>query len=84
VYVAWPSRLFRNGGLCILRGDVQHPPWVVQPAVVESLDAQSLFEAAGFTGAGVAHLGSVTGGEKPHVCFSRGVGPIDFWMLEPV
>lgn len=76
VYTAWPA-----AGWCrplLLRGDVQHPPWKLQPAALMALDAQPLLAAAGF-----GNLASSSTG-KPHVCFSRGVGPIDFWMLEPV
>mmetsp|Transcript_16819 Transcript_16819/g.29563 ORF Transcript_16819/g.29563 Transcript_16819/m.29563 type:complete len:279 (+) Transcript_16819:40-876(+) len=73
VYAAWP---FRQGPL-LLRGDVQHPSWPVQHATLEFLDASELLEAAG-----LKELAE--GDTKPHVCFSRGVGPVEFWMLEPV
>lgn len=71
VFAAWPW----GRGPLLLRGDIRHGPWPLQRATLEELHAEALFEAAG--------LGGVTG-EEPHVCFSRGVGPIDFWMLEPV
>lgn len=75
VFAAWPGGL----GPLMLRGDVQHPTWPIQPAVLKSLEAQTLFAAAGFP-----DLGSMdANGVQPHVCFSRGVGPIEFWMLEP-
>lgn len=80
VYAAWPGGMGRAPVL--LRGDVQHPSWVLQPASLLALDAQPLFAAAG--------LGDIVGRGRgsevvePHVCFSRGVGPIEFWMLEPV
>jgi len=73
VYAAWPW----GRGPVLLRGDVQHPPWAVQRVVVEDLDADSLFAAAGLAGARDVEA-------APHACFSRGVGPVDFWMLEPV
>eukprot|EP00928_Gymnodinium_smaydae_P064674 TRINITY_DN47951_c0_g1_i1.p1 TRINITY_DN47951_c0_g1~~TRINITY_DN47951_c0_g1_i1.p1 ORF type:complete len:335 (+),score=57.60 TRINITY_DN47951_c0_g1_i1:134-1006(+) len=73
VYAAWPW----GRGPILLRGDVTHPPWKVQPAVLESLEAEPLFAAAGLKDV-------ASGSAKPHVAFSRGVGPIEFWMLEPV
>lgn len=74
VYAAWPW----GKGPLLLRGDVQHPQWPLQRAVIESLDASELLQAAGWT--------ELASGENlaPHVCFSRGVGPVEFWMLEPV
>jgi len=75
VFAAWPW----GTGPVLLRGDVQHPAWPVQRAVVESLDAQSLLAAAGVADA----IADGPGMGKPHVCFSRGVGPVHFWMLEP-
>mmetsp|Transcript_68119 Transcript_68119/g.142294 ORF Transcript_68119/g.142294 Transcript_68119/m.142294 type:complete len:299 (+) Transcript_68119:206-1102(+) len=72
VYACWPLR----SGPVLLRGDIQHAPWVVEPATLEALDAEQLFQAAG--------LEEFLPLQDPHVCFSRGVGPIDFWMLEPV
>jgi len=75
VFAAWPW----GTGPVLLRGDVQHPSWPVQRAVVESLDAQSLLAAAGVADA----IADGPGMGKPHVCFSRGVGPVHFWMLEP-
>lgn len=75
VYSAWPA----GRGSILLRGDVQHPPWTLQPASLEALDAESLLTAAGLPG-----LASGPNAAKAHVCFSRGVGPVDFWMLEPV
>mmetsp|Transcript_101954 Transcript_101954/g.243055 ORF Transcript_101954/g.243055 Transcript_101954/m.243055 type:complete len:277 (+) Transcript_101954:56-886(+) len=70
VYAAWPW----GKGPLLLRGDVQHPAWPVQRAALEALDAQPLLQAAGL------EIGDV----EPHVCFSRGVGPVEFWILEPV
>jgi uncharacterized protein YqjF (DUF2071 family) len=84
VYASWPFQRLCAGGPLILRGDVQHPPWTLQPVNLESLDARSLFQAAGFTAANVAQLGCLVGESQPHIAFSRGVGPVDFWMLEPV
>jgi len=75
VYAAWPW----GKGPLLLRGDVQHPQWPLQRAVIESLDASELLEAAGWT-----ELASGESSSLPHVCFSRGVGPVEFWMLEPV
>jgi len=75
VYASWPL----GRGPVLLRGDVQHPPWPLQPAVLDELDARSLLEAAGLHG-----VADGPGAQQPHVCFSRGVGPVDFWMLEPV
>lgn len=72
VYAAWPF----SRGPVLLRGDVQHPVWPLQGATLERLDAEPLLAAAGLPG--------VAGASEPHVCFSRGVGPVDFWMLEPV
>merc|ERR1712107_295354 len=66
----------------LLRGDVTHPEWPLQAATLDFLEAESLFAAAGFPG-----LPVVSAAEKqkqPHVCFSRGVGHVEFWMLEPV
>jgi uncharacterized protein YqjF (DUF2071 family) len=74
VYSAWPAR---GCAPILLRGDVQHPPWTLQPASLLALDAQELLAAAGLHNVGGA-------GNEPHVSFSRGVGPVDFWMLEPV
>jgi len=71
VYASWPM----GRGPVLIRGDVQHPPWPLQRATLESLDAEPLLAAAGL--AGIMD-------SKPHVCFSRGASPIEFWMLEPV
>mmetsp|Transcript_121088 Transcript_121088/g.353855 ORF Transcript_121088/g.353855 Transcript_121088/m.353855 type:complete len:304 (+) Transcript_121088:83-994(+) len=75
VYAAWPW----GRGPVLLRGDVQHPPWAVRPAALEALEAAPLLEAAGLRG-----ICDGPEAQKPHVCFSRGVGPVEFWMLEPV
>eukprot|EP00408_Alexandrium_pacificum_P045788 CAMPEP_0171258006 /NCGR_PEP_ID=MMETSP0790-20130122/54150_1 /TAXON_ID=2925 /ORGANISM="Alexandrium catenella, Strain OF101" /LENGTH=281 /DNA_ID=CAMNT_0011726157 /DNA_START=24 /DNA_END=870 /DNA_ORIENTATION=- len=75
VYAAWPW----GRGPVLLRGDVQHPSWTVQPAVLEKLEAAPLLEAAGLQG-----VCDGPEAQKPHVCFSRGAGPVEFWMLEPV
>lgn len=75
VYSSWPLGGAR--GPLLLRGDVQHPAWPVQGATIKRLDAEPLLAAAGLHGVASA-------GAEPHVCFSRGVGPVDFWMLEPV
>eukprot|EP00913_Durusdinium_trenchii_P028647 g26867.t1 len=40
VYAAWPW----GKGPLLLRGDVQHPEWPLQRAVIESLDASELLE----------------------------------------
>mmetsp|Transcript_67290 Transcript_67290/g.219156 ORF Transcript_67290/g.219156 Transcript_67290/m.219156 type:complete len:317 (-) Transcript_67290:230-1180(-) len=72
VYAAWPW----GRGPILLRGDVQHPSWPLEAVDLEALDAEPLVAAAGLPG--------VTKAAEPHVCFSRGVGPVDFWMLEPV
>lgn len=75
VFTRWPSAC---AGL-ILRGDVQHPSWPLQPVEIAELDASGLMKAAG--------LSNLCGGlasQNMHACFSRGVGPIHFWMLEPV
>jgi len=72
VYAAWPL----GRGPVLLRGDVQHPSWPLQRAAIEHLDASTLVEAAGLPG--------IFSNEPAHVCFSRGVGPVHFWMLEPV
>jgi len=82
VYAAWPL----GCGPVLLRGDVEHPCWSLQPAVVEKLDASGLLKSAGFpelaSAAAFDDIGEAS--VAPHVCFSRGVGPVDFWMLEPV
>lgn len=83
VYTAWPV----GRGPLLLRGDVQHPPWPLQSAFLDELDAGQLLAAAGF--AEMAEAATLYGSgdsnvAAPHVCFSRGVGPVDFWMLEPV
>eukprot|EP00435_Cladocopium_sp_Y103_P071652 s935_g38.t1 len=67
VYAAWPW----GKGPLLLRGDVQHPQWPLQRAVIESLDASELLQAAGWT--------ELASGQNlaPHVCFSRGVGPVE-------
>lgn len=75
VYAAWPL----GRGPLLLRGDVQHPPWRVEPAALEALDAAPLLAAAGLPG-----VVDSSEAARPHVCFSRGVGPVHFWMLEPV
>lgn len=75
VYAAWPL----GCGPLLLRGEVQHGPWAVQPAALEALDAEELLAAAG-----LPRLAGSPGAREPHVCFSRGVGPVEFWMLEPV
>jgi len=75
VYSAWP--LGGRRGPVLLRGDVQHPPWPLKGATVQQLNAEPLLAAAGLPGV-------ANGAAQPHVCFSRGVGPVDFWMLEPV
>lgn len=72
VYAAFPW----GAGPLLLRGDVTHPEWEVQPAVLEELEAEPLLAAAGFPGVAARAA-------EPHVCFSRGVGPVEFWMLEP-
>lgn len=72
VYAAFPL----GAGPLLLRGDVTHPEWSVQPAVVEELEAEPLLAAAGFPGV-------CRDGSERHVCFARGVGPVEFWMLEP-
>lgn len=72
VYAAWPW----GRGPLLLRGDVQHPSWPLDAVDLQALDAKELLAAAGLEG--------VAGAADPHVCFSRGVGPVDFWMLEPV
>eukprot|EP00931_Biecheleriopsis_adriatica_P040321 TRINITY_DN23104_c0_g1_i1.p1 TRINITY_DN23104_c0_g1~~TRINITY_DN23104_c0_g1_i1.p1 ORF type:complete len:308 (-),score=55.39 TRINITY_DN23104_c0_g1_i1:61-945(-) len=77
VYAAWPL----GRGPVLLRGDVTHPPWPVQSASLEFLDASELLSAAGLHELADLHHKDVI---KPHVCFSRGVGPVEFWMLEPV
>lgn len=82
VYAAWPL----GRGPLLLRGDVEHPRWKLQPATLDELSAEPLLTSAGFP-----ELASVATFSKnndsslpvPHVCFSRGVGPVDFWMLEP-
>lgn len=74
VYASWPL----GRGPVLLRGDVQHPPWPVQRATLEALDAEPLLAAAGLPG-----IAQGPKAQKPHVCFSRGVGPVEFWMLEP-
>lgn len=78
VYAAWPW----GSGPVLLRGDVQHHPWPLQSAVLDELNATELFAAAGFPelAAATRYAGI---GNQPHTCFSRGVGPVDFWMLEP-
>ncbi|CAE7523278.1 yqjF [Symbiodinium natans] len=77
VYAAWPL----GQGPLLLRGDVEHPQWPVQPAALDHLAAAPLLEAAGLEQlAAQQRAGEV----QPHVCFSRGVGPVNFWMLEPV
>lgn len=82
VYAAWPW----GRGPLLLRGDVEHPTWSLQSAVLDELNADTLFEAAGFSKSELpltCSKNSESGLETPHVCFSRGVGPVDFWMLEP-
>eukprot|EP00927_Polykrikos_kofoidii_P057075 TRINITY_DN51183_c0_g1_i1.p1 TRINITY_DN51183_c0_g1~~TRINITY_DN51183_c0_g1_i1.p1 ORF type:complete len:365 (-),score=40.72 TRINITY_DN51183_c0_g1_i1:189-1163(-) len=79
VYAAWPW----GRGPILLRGDVQHKPWSLQPAALEELHAETLMAAAGFEGIGSLRNTGDTTSVEPHVCFSRGVGPIVFWMLEP-
>lgn len=83
VYVAWPL----GCGPVLLRGDVEHPAWPLQSASLEKLDAGQLLAAAGFpemTSAATFDGNSDSHNAPPHACFSRGVGPVDFWMLEPV
>jgi len=78
VYAAWPW----GKGPLLLRGDVQHPPWPLQSVALDDLDATQLIAAAGFPE--LALTARYCGiGNQPHTCFSRGVGPVDFWMLEP-
>lgn len=82
VYAAWPW----GRGPLLLRGDVEHPTWPLQSATLDELNADTLFEAAGFSKSELSPTcskNSESGLETPHVCFSRGVGPVDFWMLEP-
>lgn len=82
VYAAWPW----GRGPFLLRGDVQHPCWPLQAAFLDKLDAGQLLTSAGFPELALAATIDATGDSKtaaPHVCFSRGVGPVDFWMLEP-
>mmetsp|Transcript_54465 Transcript_54465/g.117914 ORF Transcript_54465/g.117914 Transcript_54465/m.117914 type:complete len:304 (+) Transcript_54465:41-952(+) len=76
VYAAWPA----GRGPLLLRGDVQHRPWPIQAASLVDLKAGSLLAAAGLPDP----AGGGPGGPNPHVCFSRGVGPIEFWIPEPV
>mmetsp|Transcript_60117 Transcript_60117/g.143261 ORF Transcript_60117/g.143261 Transcript_60117/m.143261 type:complete len:314 (+) Transcript_60117:78-1019(+) len=75
VYAAWPW----GSGPLLLRGDVEHPEWKVEPVVIEHLDAEQLLTAAGLPSV----ASSDECNEARHVCFSRGVGPVNFWMLEP-
>uniref|UniRef100_A0A7S1B1A6 Uncharacterized protein n=1 Tax=Noctiluca scintillans TaxID=2966 RepID=A0A7S1B1A6_NOCSC len=75
VYCSWPL----GKGPVLLRGDVEHPSWPLQHAIVDALDAEPLLAAAG-----LPHLTQGSSNEARHVCFSRGVGPVEFWMLEPV
>lgn len=75
VYAAFPW----GSGPILLRGDVQHPPWHLLRAELVSLSAEPLLAAAGLPG-----LTKGPEAQEPHVCFSRGVAPVEFWMLEPV
>lgn len=72
VYAAFPL----GKGPITLRGDVTHPKWPLQEVELEELDAVTLLVAAG--------LPATILSEEPHVCFSPGVGPVEFWMLEPL
>jgi len=82
VYAAWPW----GRGPLLLRGDVEHPRWPLQSATLDELSAEQLLTSAGFPE--LASVATVSENDNssltvPHVCFSRGVGPVDFWMLEP-
>jgi len=82
VYAAWPW----GRGPLLLRGDVTHPSWPLQSATLDELDAEQLLAAAGFPELGLEVARSKDDHSSlnaPHICFSRGVGPVDFWMLEP-
>jgi len=72
VYAAFPL----GKGPLTLRGDVTHPSWPLREVELEQLNATPLLVAAGFSPKILL--------AEPHVCFSPGVGPIDFWMLEPL
>eukprot|EP00746_Dinoflagellata_sp_MGD_P018058 gnl/MRDRNA2_/MRDRNA2_141816_c0_seq1.p1 gnl/MRDRNA2_/MRDRNA2_141816_c0~~gnl/MRDRNA2_/MRDRNA2_141816_c0_seq1.p1 ORF type:complete len:304 (-),score=43.67 gnl/MRDRNA2_/MRDRNA2_141816_c0_seq1:23-934(-) len=72
VYAAFPL----GNGPFTLRGDVTHPKWPLEHVELEELNAAPLLLAAGFSPKVLL--------TEPHVCFSPGVGPIEFWMLEPL
>lgn len=72
VYAAFPL----GKGPLTLRGDVTHPRWPLQEVDIEQLDAVELLVAAGFSAKILT--------QEPHACFSSGVGPVEFWMLEPL
>mmetsp|Transcript_35682 Transcript_35682/g.81839 ORF Transcript_35682/g.81839 Transcript_35682/m.81839 type:complete len:305 (-) Transcript_35682:518-1432(-) len=76
VYTPWPAA----GGPLLLRGDVEHPEWETEPVLLEHLDAEQLITAAGFPCKAASERAEEVSG---HACFSRGVGPVNFWMLEP-
>lgn len=74
--------LFSNGGSRMDRACVRQVHW--RAIRIMHHDKQSTHSAAVVPAQMYAVL--VPPGENlaPHVCFSRGVGPVEFWMLEPV